>query len=179
MDAIAIRYSDWEPACDKSNLYSPPHIADDRVDSLLRSAIASQMLLRPGIELKWVSPRWAAIAVKGRAAVAVVTPHAPASESLEKRFFQQADKWQRETGHLSSPTQRMMHPSYQAILGMGIDNEHEIVVLLIRDMQQRGRPWFGALSYITKENPINRADAGEMDKMINSWVKWGKSRGLL
>jgi hypothetical protein len=73
----------------------------------------------------------------------------------------------------------MMHPSYQAILGMGREHEHEMVVLLVRDMQQHGRPWFGALSYITRENPIDRADAGKMDKMIDSWVKWGESRGLL
>jgi hypothetical protein len=73
----------------------------------------------------------------------------------------------------------MMHSSYQAILGMGRDHESEMVVLLVRDMQQHGGPWFGALSYITKENPIDRADAGKMDKMIGSWVRWGESRGLL
>src|SRR5207249_10087554 len=46
-----------------------------------------------------------------------------AEAQLEKRFREQADKWERETQHLSSPTQRIMHPSYQAILGMG--QEHK------------------------------------------------------
>lgn len=99
--------------------------------------------------------------------------------ALAERFAEQAEKWERETRHLSSPTQRMMHPSYQAILGMAQGHENEVTALLIYDMQQRRRPWFGALSYITKENPIDRADAGNMNKMISSWVKWGKSRGLL
>jgi hypothetical protein len=98
---------------------------------------------------------------------------------LSRRFQEQAEKWERETGHLSSPTQRMMHPSYQAILGMGREHKRDMVVLLIQDMQQHYRPWFGALSYLTQENPLERADAGKMDKMIASWVEWGKSTGLL
>ena len=95
--------------------------------------------------------------------------------SLEERFREQADKWERETRHVSSPTQKIMHPSYQAILGMG----REVVPLLLRDLLQNRREWFWALSYITQANPINREDAGKMDKMIAAWVKWGKERGLL
>jgi hypothetical protein len=178
MDAIAIRYSDWEPACDNRNLYSQPHIVDDHVDVLWRGISTMQALQPPAIHLKWVD-HLSPLVLGDRNTVLVVARQEGATESLQRRFVEQAEKWQRETGHLSSPTQRMMHPSYQAILGMGKDNEHDIVVLLIRDMQQHGRPWFGALSYITKENPIDRADAGEMDKMINSWVKWGESRGIL
>ena len=100
-------------------------------------------------------------------------------DSLKQRFEEHAAKWERETRHLSSPTQRMMHPSYQAVLGMGREHQKEIVSLLIRDMQDHDRPWFAALSYITNENPIDRADAGKMNKMIESWVKWAKSRGVL
>ena len=95
--------------------------------------------------------------------------------SLEQRFREQADKWERETQLLSSPTQRIMHPSYQAILGMG----REVIPLLLRDMQQNRRPWFWALSYLTHENPINPKDAGRMDKMIEAWVKWTREKGLL
>jgi hypothetical protein len=73
----------------------------------------------------------------------------------------------------------MEHPSYQAILGMARDNQREIVALLIRDMCEHRRPWFGALSYITKENPIARNDAGKLDKMIAAWEQWGNSRGIL
>src|ERR1035438_4687556 len=49
---------------------------------------------------------------------------------LTDRFLEQANKWERETAHLSSPNQRMMHPSYQAILGMAQGHENEITVLL-------------------------------------------------
>lgn len=97
------------------------------------------------------------------------------TDQLEERFREQADKWERETRHLSSPTQMMMHPSYHAILGMG----QEVVPLLVRDLQQNRRSWFWALSYLTHENPINPKDAGKMDAMIKAWVGWGKEKGLL
>jgi hypothetical protein len=102
-----------------------------------------------------------------------------AGKALEIAFISQADKWDQETRHLSSPTQRMMHPSYQAILGMARGNERRMIRLLISDMQKSHRPWFSALSYITKENPIERVDAGKMDRMIEAWVGWGRDKGLL
>jgi hypothetical protein len=98
--------------------------------------------------------------------------------SLEDRFLEQAQKWQMETGHLSSPTQRIMHPSYQAILGMGRDQRQEIIRLLIRDLQENRRAWFWALSYLAQDNPVSAEDAGKMDRMINAWVNWAKSKGI-
>ena len=100
-------------------------------------------------------------------------------QPLAERFRQQAEKWDRETSHLSSPAQKIMHPSYQAILGMEKDDRREIIRLLLRDLQENRREWFWALSYLTKENPIEQKDAGKMDKMINAWIKWGNRRGLL
>jgi hypothetical protein len=103
----------------------------------------------------------------------------PLTEPLKERFRELAENWDQETRYLSSPTQRMEHPSYQAILGLGRENKAEIVCLLISDMQQNERPWFWALSYLTGENPISRVDAGRMDKMIASWTTWAKNKGLL
>lgn len=110
--------------------------------------------------------------------VAKVIAAAPPAE-LEERFREQADKWARETRHLSSPTQKATHPSYQAILGMGRENRDEVVRLLLFDLQQNRRPWFWALSYLTGDNPIGPEDTGRMDKMVGAWVKWGKTKGLL
>jgi hypothetical protein len=99
--------------------------------------------------------------------------------ALEQRFREQADKWARETQHLSSPTQKAAHPSYQAILGMGSENKKEVVRLLLLDLQQNRRAWFWALSYLTADNPIGPEDAGRMERMVGAWVNWGKEKGLL
>lgn len=119
---------------------------------------------------QWVQPRRAALA---EAPVEVLTYEADLP--LSERFHELADKWQRETKHISSITKRVLHPSYQTILGMGGD----VVPLLLRDLRDNRRPWFWALSHITQENPISPADAGRMDKMVAAWLLWGKKRGLL
>ena len=103
---------------------------------------------------------------------------APSAIDLEQQFYQEAEKWDTETAHLSSPAQRFAHPSYVAILGMANDNREKIIDLLLRDMQQNRREWFWALSYLTHENPIPRAASGRLEKMIDAWVEWGrKNRG--
>lgn len=104
---------------------------------------------------------------------------ATVEHSLEQRFHEQAEKWGTETEHLSSPTQMMMHPSYQAILGMAREDEQKIIRLMLHDLRDRRRLWFWALSYLTKENPIKSTDAGKLDKMIMAWVEWGTQRGIL
>lgn len=96
--------------------------------------------------------------------------------TLEDRFRKLAEQWGDETGHLSSPNQKMLHPSYQAILGMGQEHREEIIDLLLQDLKENRRPWFWALSYLAQTNPISPADAGRMDRMIDAWLRWGQTR---
>ncbi len=75
---------------------------------------------------------------------------------LERRLRQQSDKWEQETAHLSSPLQRMMHPSYQAILGMSTESaesKRDTVRFLLGDLKSYQRDWFLALSYLTQQEP--------------------------
>jgi len=93
---------------------------------------------------------------------------------LAVRFRELADRWERETSHVSSITKRVMHPCYQSILAMGPN----VVSLLILDMQENRRDWFWALHHLTQENPVSPKDAGNLDKMIAAWVGWErKQRG--
>jgi hypothetical protein len=87
-----------------------------------------------------------------------------------------AQQWEDETSHLSSPSQRMTHPSYQAVLGMGREYPKEIIGLLVQDMKENRRQWFGALSYLAQANPIKPEDAGRIDRMIDAWVRWERAR---
>jgi hypothetical protein len=100
---------------------------------------------------------------------------AETEKSLEEEFHEQADKWERETRHVSSMTDVVMHSSYQAIIKMGPD----VIPFLLRDMEENRRFWFTALSYITGENPVKPRDAGRVDRMATAWLKWGKEKGLL
>ena len=99
--------------------------------------------------------------------------------SIAETFIIHAETWARETAHLSSPTQIMMHPSYQAVLGMVQDDKDEIIRLMLVDLRDNRRMWFWALSFITQANPVNRSQAGKLDAMISAWVEWGKKKGII
>jgi hypothetical protein len=106
-----------------------------------------------------------------RAAAATVV----VDTDLSARFYEQADKWERETRHVSSMTDIVMHSSYQAIIKMGPD----VIPFLLRDMKENRRLWFTALAQLAGENPIKPSDAGRVDRMTTSWLKWGKEKGFL
>ncbi len=101
---------------------------------------------------------------------------------LEQRFRELSDRWQRETAHMSSPLQKMMHQSYQTILGLSTLNaerKRDVIRLMLRDLKQNRRDWFLALSYLTGADPVDPGDAGKTDKIIQSWLRWGQAQGLL
>ena len=102
-----------------------------------------------------------------------------AQPTLSERFLQHAERWGGETAHLSSPSQMMMHPSYQAALGLAQDNKDAVVRLMLNDLRDNRRLWFWALSFLTKENPVRATEAGKMDLMISSWVRWGTQKGII
>jgi len=111
---------------------------------------------------------------RGLAASTVVADDAP----LKERLREQAEKWERETAHLSSPAQRAMHPSYQAILGMAQEHRRDVIRFLLHDLQENRREWFWALSYLAQTNPMRDTSAGKIDKMIDDWVEWGRQQRL-
>jgi hypothetical protein len=104
------------------------------------------------------------------------------SLTLEQRFCEEAEKWGKETAHMSSPLQKMMHHSYQAILGMSAEsskNKRDVVRFMLRDLKDNHREWSLALSYLTQHNPIDPRDYGRTDKVNAAWIRWGEDEGLL
>jgi hypothetical protein len=69
-----------------------------------------------------------------------------------------------------------MHPAYQRIIGMGRD-----ALPFILEEFSKGEldDWFWAFYAITGENPITEEMAGDMDKMAEAWLQWGRDAGYL
>ena len=76
---------------------------------------------------------------------------------------------------MSSITKLVMHPCYQRIIGMG----PAVLPLLLRELQKEPDYWFWALRAITGENPVGPKDTGDIEKMAESWIRWGRDRGLM
>jgi hypothetical protein len=94
---------------------------------------------------------------------------------VERRFHELATQWESETRHVSSLTDLASHPSYQRIVGLGWD----VVPFLLKDLQQKRRFWFPALTAITQIRPFDPGDIGNGKRMTEAWIKWGTKKGFI
>ena len=93
----------------------------------------------------------------------------------ESEFRPLADQWREETGALSSVSQITMHPAYQRIIDMG----ERVIPLILQELEERRDHWFRALHAITGENPVPPEAAGNVRLMTESWLNWGREKGVL
>lgn len=94
----------------------------------------------------------------------------------EQRFKRLAKTWKAETELVSKVTQRILHPAYQKIIGMGT----AAIPLILKDLADNGPDdWFWALTAITEHNPITKKVAGNMAAMTEAWLQWGRKAGYL
>lgn len=98
-----------------------------------------------------------------------------AQQSLEVRFRDLAQRWQKDTEASSSILRMVRHPAYQEIIGMG----PAVVPLLLAELKRRPDYWFAALQQITGENPAPKECAGKLSDVTAAWLEWGKRKGLL
>lgn len=104
-----------------------------------------------------------------------MTAGAARREALRRRFEEYAEEWSTRTAHLSVLSQRMMHPSYQRIIGLGPD----ALPLILERLATHPDHWFRALGSIAGEDPVSREDAGNFAAMRDAWIRWGRDRGLI
>jgi len=93
--------------------------------------------------------------------------------SASAEFARLAENWKAETAHLSSITRAAMHPAYQRIVGMG----SSALPLILCELRDRPRQWFWALKAISGEDPVKPEDRGNVPKMREAWLEWGRKRG--
>ncbi|HEV2763303.1 MAG TPA: hypothetical protein VGV38_10045 [Pyrinomonadaceae bacterium] len=103
----------------------------------------------------------------GRAQLVADYPEEGAQE-LERRFRALADRWRRETLHLSSVNRKAMHPAYQRIVGMG----PEALPLILRELEATRGHWLWALYAITGQDPA--AEGSTFDEAVEAWLDWGR-----
>jgi len=68
-----------------------------------------------------------------------------------------------------------MLPEYQRIIGMG----SVAIPLILAELRREPNQWFWALSAITDENPVDPTAAGDVNRMADAWLEWGRNKGLI
>jgi hypothetical protein len=102
-------------------------------------------------------------------------PQAGVDAAFEVRFKELAQRWREETKSVSSTTDRALNGAYQDIIGMG----DRVLPLIFREMEERGGHWFWALRHITHDNPVPPQDAGNVQRMREAWLQWGREHHYL
>lgn len=96
-------------------------------------------------------------------------------ESVEQRFSSLANEWRVATMLDSSTTVMIAHPAYLSIIAMG----WAVVPLILRELVRRPGHWSPALTAITGAVPFPATMRGDVRRIAQAWVAWGRGRGYL
>jgi hypothetical protein len=100
-------------------------------------------------------------------------PDMPPAETVEERFRRLEATWLAEVGYSSSSTMLRSHPAYQEIMSLG----EAVVPFMLRDLEERPRLWVWALPRITGTDPVPAPDRGNIARMSEAWLRWGREHG--
>lgn len=92
-------------------------------------------------------------------------------------FCALATEWKNATGGLPRVIDKIRHPAYRRIISWGMD----AVPHILNDISSSEEPahWFEALHEITGANPVDDRETGNLTKMAEAWIRWGKKRNLI
>jgi hypothetical protein len=95
------------------------------------------------------------------------------AEEIENRFRQLEATWMAEVGYSSSARVLSEHPAFREIVALG----PAVVPLMLCDLAKRPRLWVWALPEITGVDPVPELDRGNIAKMSEAWLRWGRAPG--
>ena len=96
-------------------------------------------------------------------------------EELREQFEALAADWKEQSKYLSFTDRMAMLRPYQRIIGLG----RPVVPLILEDLQREPDFWFWALEAITGENPVPPGTNGDVRKMREAWLEWGRRNRLI
>jgi hypothetical protein len=97
-----------------------------------------------------------------------------ASDETDTRFDTLAQSWHDETRFHSSLHKKYLHPSYQAIIGMG----RQGIPFVLRALRDRPDRWFHALIFMNGGVDVAK-DANDFESAREIWLKWGQDQHIL
>ncbi len=100
-------------------------------------------------------------------------------EETATEFRRLADAWRETRDPLSSRVNDLVeNEAYQQIIALG----WPAVPFILRELEQELKSaegpdfWFPALKIITGEDPAPASSRGQLERMAEAWINWGKKR---
>jgi hypothetical protein len=101
-------------------------------------------------------------------------PHGPrSSRDVGELFHSYASEWRADTMFESNLDKKILHSSYQKIIGLG----PEALPFILRDLINNGGHWFWALAAIAGEDKAE--GSATVDEAVELWKAWGIEMGLM
>jgi hypothetical protein len=94
---------------------------------------------------------------------------------IREKFISLANRWHEETDYLSSPSRITDNDTYLKIISMG----ESVIPLILQDMQEHGGNWYRALRILSDEDPVSPETRGDIPKMKEAWLRWGRDKGYI
>ena len=101
------------------------------------------------------------------------TPGMSPPETVEERFRRLEATWTAATGYLSDYSAIIEHPAFREIVGLG----DAVVPLMLPRSRRTAAPVGVALPEITGANPVPSGDGGNIARMSEAWLRWGRAKG--
>lgn len=96
-------------------------------------------------------------------------------EEVEGRFAILAETWRNETRNISNMTEVFSHYAYRRVIDLG----PRVIPVILRELERQPDLWFFALRKITGANPVRKEYAGNMKKIRDAWLRWGRQNKKL
>lgn len=101
-------------------------------------------------------------------AASTVSSHEAAD--LVPTFQRLAKAWKEEKLFFSSMTAIEESPHYLGIIALG----QGVIPLLLKELERDPDYWFTALQTLTGEDPVPAEDRGDLLRMTEHWLSWGR-----
>lgn len=96
-------------------------------------------------------------------------------KSLKEYFENLKNLWLEETKLSSNVFMTLSHPAHLNIIKLG----KIILPYIFEDLSINKNHWFFALSSITGVNPVQSTSVGDLDKIKQDWLAWGRQENYI
>ena len=93
---------------------------------------------------------------------------------ISEQFRTLATKWLAETAFVSSVDDMRAAPTFTDIVRLGTP----ALPLVLQEMVRESGYWFPVIQEITGADPVAPGDRGNVQKMSDAWINWGRGKGF-
>ena len=94
---------------------------------------------------------------------------------IEYEFGHLVSEWKSGRPRGADVAQMTRHPAYRRIIGMG----KPAIPLILKELERETDHWFPALRELTGASPVPEESKGNLSKMTQAWLDWGKDEAYI